>query len=259
LSIIFYEYEYCEKIIKEGVKRLLQRDLNYLAKYWEYKGENRENIQKNIEAFCIYNNRDFNAIQSSEMIYRALNHARNNYLRFPTSIIITQAEVNTIRSLNDYNKEKFLFSMLVCAKYFKNHKSSKHPKKSKYDGTLYSNTTIKNVEEIARVKYTKSEWKILKHEFTVKGLISPTIFGSNYWAIGFRNENSEPYFTINDYRNLIAYYQEYCGEIMINCEICHVRTAKRSNRHRMCRTCFTEQQKEFTKKRVRKFREKIDM
>jgi len=244
LSIIFYEYEYCEKIIKEGVKRLLQRDLNYLAKYWEYKGENRENIQKNIETFCIRNNGDFNAIQSSEMIYRALTYAKNNYLRIPKPIIITQSEVNTIRSLDNYIQEKFLFSMLVCAKFFKNNKSNKKPKKSKYDGTLYSNNSIKDIKEVARIKYTRLEWKELKHEFTIKGLISPTIVGSNYWAIGFRNENSEPCFIIDDYRNPISYYQEYCGEVMIDCINCRVRTAKRSNRHLMCKNCWKEKNKE---------------
>ena len=253
MSIIFYEYGYCEKILKKGVKKLFQRDLNYLAKYWEYKGESYENIQKNIEVFCIRNNEDFNVIQSSEMIYRALTHAKNNYLRFPTPIIITQAEVNTIRSLDDYRKEKFLFIMLLCAKYFKTHKSTKHPKRSKFDNTLYSNSSIKYIKEIARVEFTRKEWKELKHELTIKGLISPTIFGSNYWAVGFRNENSEPCFIINDYRNIIAYYQEYCGEVMVDCENCGVRTSKKSYRHDLCRICFQEKRKEKINNNAKKY------
>jgi hypothetical protein len=256
MSIIFYEYEYCLAIQRENVKRITQRDLNYLAKFWEYEGVDYENISKNIEVFCIRNDRNFNAIQSAKIIQRAVTHAKNNYLRFPTPIVITQAEVDTIRSLDNYTQEKFLFSMLVCAKYFKQHKSLKKKRRSKYDNTLYSNSSIKDIKEIARVKFTNEYWKQLKHEFTVKGLISPTIFGSNSWAIGFWKDDSKPCLTIADYRNPIAYYQEYCGEVMIYCDNCRVRTAKRSNRHLLCKKCFKEQQRNFTKKRVKKFREK---
>jgi|WetSurMetagenome_2_1015567.scaffolds.fasta_scaffold49801_2 hypothetical protein len=255
MSIIFYEYEYCQEILRENVKRITLRDLKYLAKYWDYEGVSYENIAKNLEEFCVRNDRNFNAIQSAERIQKAVNHAKNNYIRFPTPIIITQAEVDTIRSLDNYIQEKFLFSMLVCAKYFKQNKSQKKHKRSIYDNTLYSNSSIRYLKEIARVKFTGEYWKNLKHEFTVKGLISPTIVSSSKWAIGFWNENSKPCFIINDYRNVIAYYQEYCGEVMIDCENCKVRTAKRSYRHRMCNKCWKEREKEMWRKSSKKYYE----
>ena len=243
MSIIFYEYEYCQKIIDRGAKTITQRDLNYLAKYWEYEGIIYSQIQKNIENFCLKNDKNFNLIRNFQMITRALSHAKNNNIRFPTPIIITQAEINIIRSIDDYIKEKFLFSMLVCAKFFKNHPSKKHIKRGKYDNTLYSNNSIKDIQDISRIKFTKKEWYEWKYEFTTKALITPTIFDDSCWAIGFQNENSEPCFIIEDYRNIIAYYQEYCGEIMINCSECGVKTAKRSNRHFMCADCSKEKRR----------------
>ena len=243
MPIIFYEYEHCENIIDKGVNKLVQKDLNLLAVYWEYKGEKLSQIKNNIESFCLKNDKYFNLVQSSKMIKRALSYVRNNKLRFPTPIIITQNELNAIIKIDNYNNQKFLFAMLICAKFFKNHQSRKKITKSKYSNTLYSNNSIKDVQELAGVKFTIRYWTKLKHELTTMSLISPTIIGSKRWAIGFTDDNSDLCLIIEDYRNIIAYYQEYHGDKMIECEECGVKIAKKSGRHKLCKKCYKENQK----------------
>jgi hypothetical protein len=252
LPIIFYEYEYCEEIIKNGVKKITQKDLNLLSAYWKYKGESTEQIRKNIEEFCLKTDKNFNIIQSYKIIKRALRYCQNNILRFPTPITITKQEIISIQSVNDYKKEKFLFAMIVCAKFFKAHPSRKKITRSKYSDMLYSNNKIKDIQEIAGVKFSGKYWKELKHEFTLQGLISPTIVGSKRWAIGFNDDNSEPCLVIEDYRNIISYYQQYSGENMTECINCNVLIAKKSNRHSMCFRCWKNKKKEFDRNYIKK-------
>ena len=256
MSIIFYEYEHCENIINKGVNKLVQKDLNLLAAYWEHEGEKLSQIKNNIESFCLKNDKYFNLVQSSKMIKRALSYARNNKLRFPTPIIITQNELNAIIKIDNYNNQKFLFAMLVCAKFFKKHQSRNKLTKNKYSEALYSNNSIKDIQEIAGTKFTNRYWNDIKHRFTTIGLISPTIIGSKRWAIGFVNDNSEPCLIIEDYRNIIAYFQEYSGEKMIECEGCGVKTIRKSGTHLYCKKCWNNKYRELNKEQMRRNRNK---
>lgn len=244
MSIIFYEYNYAQDLINNGVDRIFQRDLNILAKYWNYLRYPLSEISLNLESFCLENDKNFNIVQNYELIHRSLNYSRLNILRFPTPIAISKGELDIIGSLNDYNREKFLFAMLVAARFFKLHPSRKILRESKYDHVLYSNSSIKDLKELAEVRFTKKEWKVMKHELTKSGLISPTIMRKSCWAIGFENRNSEAGIVIDDYRNIVAYYQEHAGERIINCEVCGVKIARRSNRHKMCKRCWYERNKE---------------
>lgn len=260
MAIIFYEYEHCKKLLENGVDKLYQRDLNMLAKYWEYEKCKKSEIEKNIIDFCKKNDGNFNEIQSYKMIKYALRYARKNFLRFPTPIEITLAELNAIKDLNDFKKEKFLFTMLVCAKFFQKHDSRKlvADKALNNQQQLYSNIGIRDIANLAGVKFTKKEWKLFKHELTLRSLISPTIVGSNRWAIGFVggfvDENA---IIIDDYRNPVAYYEEWRGKNIICCEKCGVKTIKNSNNHRMCKKCWSEKRKEDVRMNVKNYRRKL--
>lgn len=256
MSIIFYEYDYAQDLIGNGVDRIFQKDLNILSKYWDYLGYSPSAIRLNLESFCLENDKNFNVIQNYKFIHKALAHAKSNIIRFPTPIAVSKNELAIIDSLSNYNHSKFLFAMLVSARFFKLHPSRKSSKVSKYDHMLYSNSDIKSIAELAEVRMTKREWKDIKHEFTKAGLISPTIMGSSCWAIGFENRNSEAGIVINDYSNIIVYYQDYIGEVIINCDVCGIRMARKSNRHKMCRKCWEKIRKEKVRKNVFNFRER---
>jgi len=243
LTIIFYEKEYAENLLKYGVKAIKQRDLNFISKLFYEKGLKIPEIREKIEDFCLKTDKNFNLIQSYKMINRALSHAKNNHLRVPDEVIITEDEYNKILTLDNYQEEKFLFAMLVSAKFFKNHRSKIKQKQSKYDQTLYSNSSIRDIQELAGTHFTKKEWREIKRKFTQLGFINPTIIGSNCWAMGICNDTSYPLFVIRDFRNIIAYYQEEKGDNMINCINCNVRMKKNSGAHILCRNCSTEKRR----------------
>jgi hypothetical protein len=98
------------------------------------------------------------------------------------------------------------------------------------------------------------EWKTMKHEICLLGLISPTIVGGNRFAIGFNDPHSKVMMTISDYRNPIVYYQKYCGEKITLCETCGMLMAKKTHNHVMCANCWKNKYKEINKERMRQSR-----
>ena len=172
MSIIFYEKEHAEYILQNGVDKLTQKDLNYLAKYFDFLGYSEREIETELIQFCKKNDENFNEIQSYTFYHRAMVYSRNNQLRFPTPINITVNEINEIEKIKDYKIQKFIFIMLVVAKFFKYHPSRKVIKESKYDQFLYSNAGIKDLRELANVYFSNIEWKKIKHQLTVLNIIN---------------------------------------------------------------------------------------
>jgi hypothetical protein len=258
MSIIFYEEEHCKDILKNGVDKLTRRDLNYLAKYFDSLEYTEKEIERELLDFCVKNDGNFNEIQNYSFYHGAVVHARNNSLRVPTPIAITLSEIKEIQEIEDYKIQKFIFIMLVVAKFFKYHPSRKIIKNSKYDQFLYSNTGIKELKNLAHVNFSNTEWNKIKHDLTIMNIINPTIVGAKKWAIPFWEERSPVAILVEDYRNPIAYYQEYCGENMSNCIECNVRISKNSNRHSYCRSCWREhrlqKKREYEKIRYRKIK-----
>ena len=254
MKIVFYEKEYCEDILKNGVDKLHRRDLNYLAKYWDYLGYGEKDIEDRLIEFCKKNDENFNEIQNYDFIHRAMLHSRNNQLRFPTPIQITKSEIYSIQTYDDYKIQKFLFIMLVVAKFFKYHQSRKNPIQSKYDQYLYSNTPIRELKNLAHINFTRNEWNDYKYQLTKAGLITPTIVGATKWAIGYWNEFSPAEMMIKDYRNPIVYYKEYCGESLVECVECGMKISRRSSTHSYCRDCWRNVSRRQTRERVKKYR-----
>lgn len=257
MPIIFYEYDYTKNLIDHGVEKITQKILNFVAMYYDYEGYSMTRIQREVENFCTKNNPYFNLIQSRMMIKRAMLHCNKNVMRFPNPITITKSELETINKLDDYKKEKILFCILVVARFFHEHSSKKNIDLNKrLNIDLYINHPIKDILELSGIKLTKKEWEELKYELCSQAYLTPTRISVNRFSVGFEDKNSEPVIVIDDYRNILGYYQEYCGEKMIQCETCGVLIAKNSNRHRLCRNCWNERQRELTLNRVIKFRNK---
>ena len=254
MKIIFDEEKYCENLLINNQKKILLQDLKLLAAYFFEKNNNNDEIIKNIEEYCLKIDKNFNKIQNFKILEKSLKYALRNHLRKPIPISITKSELQSIQSLDNYMDEKFLFMMLVTAKFYKFNKSINKPKSNKYDTTLYSNCSIKEIQKWAGISFTKTYWKEFKNRLTTKGIISPTIFGANSWAMGIWDQDSKPEIIIEDFRNPIAYYQEYCGDRMIECNKCHVKISQNSNRHAMCKNCWKEINREQIRKRVEKHR-----
>jgi hypothetical protein len=253
LPIVFNEYEYAKSLLETKITVIYQRDLNFLAKLWDYENCPPSEIRKNLIDFCLKNDPYFNMIQNRLKLKRAISHAKRYKLRFPDFIEISRSELDLIKSINNYKYEKIIFCMLVCGKYFKTHPANKIVKDYIYREMLFNNQKIKDIFRIADIRMTIEEWNKAKHELTLMCVLAPTITNANKFGLGFKEDDSECVMTINDFRNIIGYYQEYCGESMINCEKCGVLMTKKGHNHKYCPCCWEKEQKELWRKNSKKY------
>lgn len=252
--IIFYEKEHCENLLKEKVerKKIIQSDLNLLAKYWKEKGYSYADIKKNLAEYCKTVSPYFNMIRNGLVINRALSYAKKYPMRFPVDIYVSQYELDCIGSLENLEEETFLFCMLVVAKFYDYHKLENE--KNKDVQTLFTNSTIKDLKTISGVRITRNVWYKLKHHMVINALFTPTEFSPNCWIINFGSRNKFTFdrkITVSDFRDIATYYYEYKGLEVSECENCGVKFLKNAHNGKLCRKCtnFTDRKRECGKKR----------
>lgn len=253
MAILFYELEHADFLINNNVEEITQRDLNILAKYWKSKGDSKSKIQSQLEKFCLDNDSYYNLIVNRLQIKRALAHSENYVMRYPSDIFINSDELAIIESINNYNYEKIIFVMLVCAKYFKSHSARKNTHTSNYSAELYNNQKIKDIIELSGIKMTRLEWRLAKHELTKTGIITPTIIDANKFALGIKTTVLDKIITVKDFRNIIAYYQQYKGDPMFICEECNTLNVKRGQNHKLCNDCAATRKRKMVKEYVKNY------
>ena len=240
MSIVFYEEQYCKNLLEQGTKDLSQRELNFLAKFYRQEKKISDNeLRLKLEEFCLKNNKKFNLVTNHFKIKNSINHSKRYSLRVePIPVSVCLSDLKKIEAINNYKYEKLIFTALVCAKYFKYHISrNRMSKKMQPSETLYSNQKIKDLMELSGVKLTVKEWNIAKHELCVRGYLSPTIYSKEKFGLWLEEKNMIDGIIVIDYRNVVAYYQQFKGEKMINCEKCGVLCLRTGSRQTMCKKC----------------------
>lgn len=235
--IIFDEYEHCEYLLKNKVKNIYQRDLNYLAKYWKEQDLSARQIENNLIEWCKKQDPQYNAIVNHERFKKAILHSNNYGLRKPVTITMTIKEMDAIKQLEDYRHQKIAFIMLLIACYFKYNKTKKKPEVAALKWGVYCNAYFKDVLKMAGVSLTKKEVMEAKHALKEAGLIGATRKGPNSFRINFYEDQSNVVLAITDYRNPIAYFQRYMGESVIECEDCGILIVQKKWNHTRCKDC----------------------
>lgn len=245
--MIFDEKKAAEKILENGFSSFMSRkDLCILAKYFKYIGKNKTQIRKSLIEFCEKHNPEFNEVLSRERIDNAINSSDKFGLRLPVAINITESELNIIKNIGDYNRQKILFVMLMIAKYAKYSGTRYKPKKeSIYDNNFYINEKPTSILKMAKVNMNKNDRKKVFANFNKLGVIKPTYSGG--FQIMIVDELSPISLTIIDMDNMIDFYPFYC-------EKCGKLADKVGRKHDLCENCYKEKRKLLIKESVRKYR-----
>jgi len=221
---ILNELEYAEKLIKNGFSRFMSMsDLIILAKYYRYFGKKKSEIRKELCKFCEKHAGEFSSILSSLKIEKAIARSREYPLRVPKDVPITERELESIRSLNNYRYEKILFTMLVLGKYFRL-MDSKSKSKEYYIG--------ENANTIHRLAHTvKKRNEDIFYILYKKGFIN-NIKLTDSFVLTFTtaDDDSEPKIIVKDISNIISFYPPYC-------KICGKEFSKVYRSQNMCIEC----------------------
>jgi len=243
MPIIFNELEHAENLLENGFKDYISwADLKILSNYFRYKGQKRSEIKKSIVRFYkLFSH--YNEQVVGEKIDLAIKKSERYPLRISISTMITEKEIEKIRSIKNYKLEKICFVMLVLSR---SNKIAYNSSSSRY----YLSMNFAEILEIANVRATKNERKELKYILSNGSMIrAPEV---NRKALSNKrsmheilliDESSGSGINVTDMNNIISFYPQkciVCGEDMLPqtkrlkeiCDKCYKNEIKKRDRKR---------------------------
>lgn len=186
-----------------------------LARYnYHILGMKKEDNYDAILNYMKKNCPDFYEEKYFKIIYRNISSAKKYKFRNVDPVLITQAEMDRITSLNDIRKEKIAFVLLAVAKYYNNVSDDNNNR-------MY--LSISDLFKLARVAIPCKDRAAYLHFAYEEGLlVEHTFVGTNLKIVGFVDNGSDTVLELNedDYKELAYTYLNYKNGGYKRCKNC---------------------------------------
>jgi hypothetical protein len=247
-KIIFDQSKYIENFLRNGFVGYPKRnDLNLLAIYYREQGLGDIRIRKSLLEFCQSFNPDYNEILRANDLDTAVRQSADRSLKICNYIVITESEMEKIRSVQNYKYQKILFAMLAISKGL-------DPDYNRTDGKSYVNVNFGEIMRFAKVYAGKIEKAKIKHDLFLLGMLDAVGPNTKYFCNGkdnfvlfFRNDDSPVSVEILEPDFLISYFPFFC-------EVCGKMMIKTGSRQKMCPDCWGKKNKKIQRDWVNKRR-----
>lgn len=193
----------------------LEETIRDLARYnYHILGMKKEDNYDAILSYMQKNCPDFYEEKYFKIIYRNISSAKKYKFRNVNPVLITQAEMDRITSLDDIRKEKIAFVLLAIAKYYNNVSDDNNNR-------MY--LSISDLFKLARVAIPCKDRAAYLHFAYEEGLlVEHTFVGTNLKIVGFVDNNSDVVLELNedDYKELAYTYLNYKNGGYKRCKNC---------------------------------------
>lgn len=234
--IILNEKAEAEKIIATGeFGDSLSDALSLIARYYYSKGLSSKNIYSELDKFMQENVPDYNPVLWKEMLDRKVKKAEKHPLTEIDNVVITKAEIETIRSLKSLRLERLAFTLLCIAKFG----NRRNP-----DSNGWVCRHHKEIFKLAAVPATNMTQALMLNELYEAGMIglSKKVTNTNIRVL-YINDDSEVALAISDFRELGYEYMNYIGKNRyIRCAECGRLVPMKTNNKKYCKNCAAEVQ-----------------
>ncbi len=233
--IIFDERQRVEDLLKNGFQsKTALLDFILLGKYLIAQGHKGADLTNELMKILSDKQSLIPANYLPTIIPKIVRVAVNNPLQEPKTIYITQKELDLISQVSD-KAQRIGFIYLVCYKFYGKEFSIKPVETKK----------LAKLPNIRNSQLFMLENELYENDFLRDKETRTELF---YIVNLPENDNSDIVIEINDYRELIYYYERYLGENIANCKLCGRLIKKNSNAQIYCRECKKEKDKEKVKK-----------
>jgi hypothetical protein len=242
MSLIFDEYNYALNLLQKGFKDYLRgTQLLVLAKYFFYLGQSKKTVRESILNFTLIHDPYFNDVLNGHRIDKAIKNANKKPLRFSQDVLITEKEIETIKSLKNNKVERILFVLLVIAR---KSNMDRNTEKEVY----YVNSKFSSILSLSRIYLKKDERDNIRNGLNDNGIIKilvpnniSTETGIEGYQLFYADKNSGSCILVTDLNNIVSFYPHFC-------EKCGKILDIKSNRQKMCHDCWEIREKEIKKK-----------
>ena len=255
----FNEEKDAEEIIKNGFPNntIDYGKMYILAKYFKEKfNYGKIKLERELIKFCTEQDKNFNPIVDSDIIKKWINSGMNYKLRKINSIIISQKEIEFLKTIEIEKDRKLLFMTLVMAKALKKSNTKRNRNKLKKSDNYYIRYNnfldiihISKLNNISEVGLTDILYKYKKH-FTFYEPERELI------RIEFVDKNIKDGIIIEDLEKVLEYYTSIFKDNLVICSVCGKNIVKKSSNHKMCLECAKEIRRKQSNKRKIKWRNK---
>jgi hypothetical protein len=230
--IIPCEKEYAEERLVSGFTRQGSfDDLKILAKYFRFLGKNTPQTEKALIEFCEKFSYCYNQRLFEKKIKNAVNDSKKEELRIFSPIGVTKKELESIRKIQDFRKQKILFIMLVTAKMFGMRTKN---------GILYCNVSLTEILRLAKVKALAQEKMDLTRALNVSGLINTN--GNSSYEILFLDEKQDAF------EILVTEKNDIISHLLFQCPKCGKEIPIGAKSRKMCNECLKKNELERKRK-----------
>jgi hypothetical protein len=192
-----------------------------------------------------------------EFVNKAISSAKKADLKQVDHIYITQSELDFISSLDDIKLEKIAFVLLALAKYHNEVSGDE-------DDKIY--IKLSEIKNMARINMSKVDFEYFYANLYDKGVLqyntSPT---STVQIVDFVSHNPDDDIVFElkeiDYLELAYIYLSWKndGKGYARCQKCdRIMRQSKTRPRKYCEECAKEVEKEKTRERVRRYREKCN-
>jgi hypothetical protein len=257
--LIFDELQVVMGILENGFQggKSNEQEMSLLAKYYRWeKGLGQKGIEKELIRFCKEHDKYFDEIDDFYQIEYCIKQAMKYRLRKVSPVIITKFEIENIKKVKDFKKQKFLFCMLVYAKALKFSGVREGPSTGelKEYGYYVKNSFLREIKSASGVRDSYEKVLFWLHDYKKLGLIKTTKRKSI--RLPFGEFQGDPAFVVETETGMVDEYNKYCGGEIAYCEVCGEEVIKNSNRKKMCNKCWKDKQKELFRINSKNYRER---
>lgn len=233
VELITKEREWVENMMAErslGTRPFVT--LCRIARYYYSEGHSKKDIHGMLQDYVIRCQPDANLIKWESALERCVKQADRKRLIDIDDIVITKAEMATIKSMNGTMLQRLLFTVLCLAKYSRAVNECA-------DG--WANMTTRDIFSLANMQLPIRKQHLMINDLWREGVIeyNRAIDNLNI-LVKCIDDNSEPELVVSDFRNLGNQYLRYTGADLIPCVSCGLIIRRRSNRQMYCPDCAVQ-------------------
>lgn len=229
--IIFDEKQRVEELLENGFKsNTALLDFILLGKYLIRQGYVGNSLKNELIKILSDKQELIPASYLPTIIPKIIRVATNNPLQEKKTIHITKNELDIIQSFSP-KAQKIAFIYLVCYKFYEKE-------------FMIKPIEVKRFSKMTNMR--NSQLFLLENELFNKGFLKEKETRTEiFYIVNLpENDNSNVEIEIDDYREIILYYEKYLGENIINCKKCNKLIKRNSNAQIYCKDCKRDKDKE---------------
>ncbi|WP_019638992.1 hypothetical protein [Paenibacillus fonticola] len=252
MKLIINEKELVQQALTEGyIHQKTSKTITCLIKHYYSLGMNRLEVREEIEFFMENHYPHFNSVKWQDTLDRWVKtiEKQHHSLLEITEVVITNKELEHIKSLNSLVHEKLTFVYLVYGKIFN---------KMNGNDSYWVNTPRSDIFKDAKITANNVKQGLLVNDLMTLGVIEPTLNTKKLSKrVLFAEDQDTAGIIVRDFRNYIYLYLEWRGDKIMSCCSCGILLRQTSNRKKYCSECSKAKQKEWQRNSMKKIRERV--